>query len=158
MIYKYLIFSISITVISFMVGITINGILKKTAFYNKELSNLNFIKSKNLNKWIGVDMVKWIIKNTPIKYLNQNLHLKNKIEAADLHQLRRDMTNSEIDHLIGFLFVTAFALIRFYKTQWLFGLIIMAVNVLMNLHPSLLQQQNKRRIDKLLKRMQARPG
>ncbi len=136
-----------------MVGITINGILKKTAFYNNHLSNLNFIKSKNLNKWIGVDMVKWIIKNTPFKYLNQNLQLKNKIEAADLHQLRRNMTSSEIDHLIGFAFVTAFALVRFYKTEWLFGLMIMAVNVLMNLHPSLLQQQNKRRIDKLIKKL-----
>ena len=152
MVYKYLIFSISITVISFMVGIIIGGVLKKTAFYNKELSNLNFIKSDALNKWIGVDMVKWIIKNTPFKYLNQSLQLKNKIEKADLHQLRRDMTSSEIDHLIGFVFVTAFALVRFYKTEWMFGLIIMAVNVLMNLHPSLLQQQNKRRIDRLIKK------
>lgn len=136
-----------------MAGIILNGILKKTAFYSKHLSNLNFIKSKNLNKWIGVDMVKWIIKNTPFKYLNQSLQLKNKIEAADLYQLRRNMTNSEIDHLIGFVFVTAFALVKFYKTEWLFGLTIMAVNILMNLHPALLQQQNKRRIDRLLKRM-----
>lgn len=136
-----------------MVGITINGILKKTAFYNNHLSNLNFIKSETLNKWIGVNMVKWIVKNTPFKYINQKLHLKNKIEKADLYQLRQDMTSSEIDHLIGFVFVAAFALVKFYKTQWLFGLTIMAVNILMNLNPSLLQQQNKRRIDRLIKKM-----
>jgi len=31
-------------------------------------------------------------------------------------------------------------------------LTIMVVNILMNLYPSLLQQENKRRIDKLIKR------
>jgi ABC-type protease/lipase transport system fused ATPase/permease subunit len=98
-------------------------------------------------------MVKWIVKNTPFKYLNQKLQLKNKIEKADLHQLRQEMTSSEIDHLIGFVFVAAFALVKFYKTEWLFGLTIMAVNILMNLNPSLLQQQNKRRIDRLIKKM-----
>jgi hypothetical protein len=40
---------------------------------------------------------------------------------------------------------------KFYKTEWLFGLTILIVNKLMNLSPSLLQQQNKRRIDKLIK-------
>lgn len=62
------------------------------------------------------------------------------------------MTISEIDHLIGFVFVTIFALVKFYYLDFLFGLTIMMVNILMNLYPSLLQQQNKRRIDRSIKR------
>lgn len=151
MAYKYLSFSIAITFISFIVGMAVNAVIKKTKFYNNELSNLNFIKSKKLNKWFGVDIVKWTVKNTPFKYFNQKLKLKNKIEKTDLHKLRKEMTSSEIDHLIGFVFVAIFALVKFYKTEWLFGFTIMIVNILMNLNPSLLQQQNKRRIDKLIK-------
>jgi ABC-type amino acid transport system permease subunit len=152
MIPKYLSFSIAITFISFIVGMAINVLWKNTPFYNNKLSNLNFIKSEILNKYFGVDIVKWIVKNTPFKYFNQKLKLRNKIEKTDLHELRKEMTSSEIDHLIGFVFVTIFALMKFYKNEWLFGLTIMTVNILMNLHPSLLQQQNKRRIDKVIKK------
>lgn len=151
MIHKYLSFSIAITFISFMVGMAINALWKNTPFYNNKLSNLNFIKSRILNKYLGVDIVRWIVKNTPFKYFNQKIKLRNKIEKTDLHTLRKEMTSSEIDHLIGFVFVAIFALIKFYKAEWLFGLTIMIVNILMNLHPSLLQQQNKRRIDKVIK-------
>lgn len=153
MVYKYLSFSIAITFISFMIGMAVNALLKNIPFYNNELSNLNFIKSRMLNKYFGVDLVKWIIKNTPFKYFNQKLKLRNKIEKTDLHELRKEMTSSEIDHLIGFVFVAIFALMKFYKTEWLFGLTIMTVNIVMNLHPSLLQQQNKRRIDNVIKRL-----
>lgn len=134
-----------------MVGMLINGILKKTIFYNNKLSNLNFIKNEQLNKWIGIGIIKWIVKNTAFKYFNQKLKLTGKIERTDLDFLRKDMTHSEIDHLLGFAFVTVFALVKLYQSEFIFGLIIMFVNALMNLYPSLLQQQNKRRIDKLIK-------
>lgn len=152
MIAKYLSFNIAITFISFIVGMAVNVLWKNTPFYHNKLSNLNFIESKILNKYLGVDIVKWIVKNTPLKYFNQKLRLRNKIKKTDLHELRKEMTSSEIDHLIGFVFVAIFALMKFYKNEWLFGLTIMIVNILMNLHPSLLQQQNKRRIDTLIKK------
>lgn len=63
------------------------------------------------------------------------------------------MTISEIDHLIGFGFVNIFALVKFYNHNILFGLTVILVNIVMNLYPSLLQQENKRRIDKLLKKL-----
>lgn len=150
MTYKYLSFSISIAVISWMVGIVINAILRKTEFYKNNLSNLNFIKSERLNKIIGMGIFKWIVKNTFFKFFKQNLKVKNKIEKPDLIKLRDEMTISEIDHLIGFAFVTLFALEKLFGPNLLFGLTIMMVNILMNLYPSLLQQKNKRRIDLLI--------
>ena len=153
MTYKYLSFSISIAFISWIVGMIINAILRKTEFYNKKLSNLNFIKSQNLNRIIGIGIFKWIVKNTFFKYFNQKLKLKRKIEKTDLNKLRNEMTKSEIEHLIGFVFVTIFAFVKFFSANFLFGFIIMIVNILMNLYPSLLQQENKRRIDKLIKKL-----
>ena len=153
MTYKYLSFSISIAFISWIVGMIINAILRKTEFYNKKLSNLNFIKSQNLNRIIGIGIFKWVVKNTFFKYFNQKLKLKRKIEKTDLNKLRNEMTKSEIEHLIGFVFVTIFAFVKFFSANFLFGFIIMIVNILMNLYPSLLQQENKRRIDKLIKKL-----
>ena len=53
-----------------MIGIIFNGIFGKTEFY-KKLSNLNFIESKSLNKNIGMEYFKWIVKNTFFKFFNQ---------------------------------------------------------------------------------------
>ena len=154
MIYLYLSISVSIIFLSFIVGMIVNGILKKTKFYNNNLSNLNFIENEKLNKYIGVDIVKWIVKNTPFKYFNQFIKIKGSLEKAGLIKLREDMTNSEIGHLMGFVFVVVVALLIFFKTKFILGMvIIMTVNIIMNLYPSLLQQQNKRRIDNLLKKM-----
>ena len=149
MITQYITYSVSIAIISWMVGIIFNDILRKTKYY-KYLSNLNLIKSKIQNKRIGLGFFKWVVKNTFFKYLNQSLKLKYKIEIIELNELRKEMTIAEINHLIGFCFVTVFALVKVTNGYYLFGLIIMIVNILLNLYPSLLQQENKRRIDKFI--------
>ncbi|MBT8245117.1 MAG: hypothetical protein HKP48_09995 [Winogradskyella sp.] len=151
MITKHLIlgfvFGISMSFISWIVGMIINSILVKTADY-KKLSNLNFINSKRLNKAIGITYFKWIVKNTFFKFFNQKLKIENK--KVDFKDLRYQMTLSEISHLIGFVFVTVFAIYKSFNVSLTFGISIMIPNVLMNLYPSLLQQENKRRIDKFL--------
>jgi uncharacterized protein YacL len=145
----YLMFSISITFISWIVGMIINALLKKTASYNQELVNFNFIKSEKLNKAIGIGVIKWIVKNTFFKFFNPKLKFDRNVNLTELKTIRNEMTKSEIEHLIAFVFASFFAIIKFYNHNYLFCLIIMIVNILMNLYPSLLQQQNKRRIDKL---------
>ena len=135
--------------ISWIVGMILNSILMRTEYY-KKLSNLNFIKSKTLNKNIGIKYFKWIVKNTFFKFFNQKIKLENR--DADLTEIRNEMTLSEISHLIGFIFVTIFATYKSFSVGILFGLTMMIPNVLMNLYPSLLQQENKRRIDKMMER------
>ena len=62
------------------------------------------------------------------------------------------MTYSEISHLIGFGVVAIYSLVIFISGECLFELIMMIVNVFMNLYPSLLQQENKKRIDRLIEK------
>lgn len=153
MIGKYLSFSFSIVFISWIVGMVINFYLKKTAFYNEKLTRLNFIRSERLNKILGIGVFKWIVKNTFFRFFNQKIKLGRRFEKADLVALRSEMTSSEIDHLIAFVFVMVFVVIKVIKDDFLFGGIILGVNIFMNLYPSLLQQENKRRIDRLMGRM-----
>jgi hypothetical protein len=143
------IFGLSMSFISWIVGMIVNSIIMKTEYYFK-LSNLNFIRSKDLNKTIGMKPFKWIVKNTFFKFFNQKIKVKNQND--DLAEIRKEMTYSEISHLIGFIFVAIFAFYKIYSTGIIFGLTMMIPNTLMNLYPSLLQQENKRRIDNLIKR------
>lgn len=144
---KYLTFGIAISFISWMVGMIFNAILIKTEYYTK-ISNLNFLESERSNKKIGIKYFKWIVKNTFFKFFNQKITLKDK--KTTLAEIRKEMTIAEISHLIGFVFVTLFAVYKSISHNYFFGLTIMIVNVFMNLYPSLLQQENKRRLDKLI--------
>lgn len=156
---KHITFSISITFISWIVGMIINAFLIKTAFYQEKLTKLNFIRSRKLNKLIGIGVIKWVIKNTFFKLFNPKLKMKSKVDQKELNILRNEMTVAEINHLIAFLAVVIFALVMVFKEKYLLALVMMIVNMLMNLYPSLLQQENKRRLaqlEKVLNRKQ--PG
>ena len=146
---KYLTFGISISFISWMVGMILNSFLLKTEYYQK-LSYLNFISNKKFNKYIGINYFKWIVKNTFFKFFNQKINLKDK--KVELSEIRKEMTIAEISHLIAFIFVIFFTIDKSFTHNFLFGFTIMFANILMNLYPSLLQQENKRRIDKLINR------
>lgn len=150
MLSEYIVFSIFIVFISFIVGMILTALIRKTHFYQKKISNLNFLKNNLLNNLIGVGLVKWIVKNTFFKFLNPNLKINHKMKVADLNNIRNEMSKAEIDHLFAFLFVIIFVVLKTYKEEYTFALIIFVVNVLMNLCPALLQQQNKRRLDKLI--------
>lgn len=127
----------------------LNSILAKTEYY-KKLSNLNFITSHTVNTYIGLKYFKWIVKNTIFKFFNQKITLKNK--KVDLAEIRHEMTIAEISHLIGFIVVAVFAIYKSFDVHIIFGLAMMIPNLFLNLYPSLLQQENKRRLDKLIAR------
>lgn len=130
-----------------MVG---NALIKTRPFY-ANISSLNLVKSKTFNKWLGVDVFRWIVKNTFFRHLNERLKLK-RIGVPELKELRKEMTAAEVSHLIGFGFAAVFAAAKAVRGDYLFGLTIMVPNTFLNLHPALLQQEGKRRIDKLLER------
>lgn len=147
---KYLSFSLSIAFISWIVGMIITASISKTAFYQKNLSRLNFIGNERINYWLGLEPFKWVIMHSFFKFFNPKLSIKKKIFAAELEEYRKEMTTAELNHNFAFAFMAVFILIKIFKGLYLFALVMLVVNMLMNLYPSLLQQQNKRRIDRYL--------
>jgi Glycosyl-4,4'-diaponeurosporenoate acyltransferase len=142
-------FGLSLSIVSWMVGIIGGALLLKTSYFER-LSHLNFIRSKVLNRALGIQQFKWVVKNSFFRFLNQSIRVEGK--RTDLLSIRREMTLAEIGHLIGFLFVAAAALYQSFNVSLLFGLTMMIPNTILNAYPSLLQQENKRRIDRLLNR------
>ncbi|MCU0708330.1 MAG: hypothetical protein MUF23_08570 [Pirellula sp.] len=143
-------FGLSLSIVSWMVGIIGNSLLQRTSYYEK-LSHLNFIPSKALNRALGIEQFKWIVRSSFFRYLNQSIRVEGK--QTDLASIRHQMTLAEISHLIGFLFVAAFALYQCFNVSLIFGLTMMIPNAILNGYPSLLQQENKRRIDQLINRL-----
>jgi len=146
---KSVVFSISVAFISWTIGLILNAAIQNKSFYHY-LENFNFIKRDKWNKTIGLGYFKWIVKNTFFKFFNQKIKLKEK--NADLSTIRREMTIAEIGHLIGFVFMAIVAIYKGVLGSYLLAFIIMIFNVFMNLYPSLLQQENKRRIDRLIRK------
>ena len=153
---KYITFSFSIAFISWIVGMIITSIISKTNFYTKMLSSLNFVKSERVNDRLGLVPFKWIIMHSFFKYFNPKLSVKKRILASELKEYRSEMTTAELNHLFAFIFMGIFILIKIYYGMYLFATVMLAVNVLMNLYSSLLQQQNKRRIDRYLQLLNQR--
>jgi hypothetical protein len=113
---------------------------------------MNFIRSRKVNRAIGVDLVKWGAKNTFFRFFNPAIHLSNSAGLARLQEVRLQMTYAEIGHLIAFAVVVIFAAFALWHGKVLFAALLLLMNIFLNLHPSLLQQQNKRRIDRLIAR------
>ncbi len=143
-------FGICICIVSWMVGIMGGALLKKTSYF-AALSHLNFIPSKRVNEAIGLKQFKWIVKNSFFRFLNQSIRVEGK--HADVASIRYHMTVAELNHLIGFLFVALFALYQSFNVSFVFGLTMMIPNAVLNGYPALLQQENKRRLNRLLNRM-----
>lgn len=78
--------------------------------------------------------------------------MQGKADISELKALRDKMTFAELNHLVGFMFVSLFVIAKLVDGLVAFAIIMMIANILLNLYPTLLQQQNKTRIDKLITR------
>lgn len=138
--------------LSYIIGAALTAILNKTG-HLKNYSNPNYI-SDSLTKKIGVIQLRWLIRNTPIGKFNTELKLKGKFSLEKIQHLFDKMTFSEVGHLIGFiflLFVNVF--LFFWGVSYFYLIVFFIINVIFNLYLVFLQQFNKRRIQKIMARM-----
>lgn len=150
MIIQDICYSISIVFFSFIIGMILTTIVKKTSLYTK-MSHLNFIKSDTINQLLGIGAFKWLIKNTFLKYFNQKIKIHKDMTVSDLKNIREEMTIAEIGHLFGFAFVFLIIIYLMIQQNYLFASVLCIANIITNLYPSLLQQWNKRILDAKLK-------
>ncbi len=148
---SYFLNAIALTFTSWLVGLILNGAIKNKFFYSK-ISHLNFITKEATYRATGMNGFKWMIKNSFFKYFNQKLKFKTRSSISQLKEIRKEMTYSEISHFIGFIFILVIIVLKLLKGQAAYVFILLIFNIIFNLYPSLLQQQHKKRIDKILKR------
>jgi len=105
MLIKQITFSFSIAFISWTVGIILNALLAKTAFFQPRLTKLNFIKNEQVNSLLGLGLFKYVLLHSFFKFLNPKLSMKKKIMASELTEYRQEMTKAELNHLLAFGFM-----------------------------------------------------
>lgn len=155
MIIAYIFGSISIAFAFSVVGLLINNLIKNRDFY-KRLSNFNFVRGEKANRYLGVLFFRQILVKSFWRHLNPTLKLTERLDREKLQSLRNEMTYAEISHLFAFLLVAALAVaskVCHYREQGIPALIV--ANIVFHLYPALVQQYNKRRIDKVRQRFTA---
>lgn len=151
-------FSIAITFSTMVVGAFIVEGLKKSAYY-EQLSSLRFIKNDRINQLIGLGFIKWAVTKTFWRHFNPKLQVKPAADIAGIKSLRQEMANAEIAHLIALMIQTVIILVLWGLGWGQTQLVILTVmNILLNLYPSLLQQRNKARLDRVIAVLERRSG
>ena len=142
---------IALIFMSYGIGAMLTGVLKSVGLLDK-LSHHNYI-SDGLTKKIGALHFGWLVKNSFMRFFNQNVYLKGKRDKATLEKLIDEMTQAEVGHLIGFLFVLIVNIYMLISgADILFVVGIFLANIVFNLYLVFIQQYNKRRIKRLLGR------
>lgn len=147
--WQALVFGTSISVVSWMVGIIGMSWLARSPWYQR-LQHLSFVPGSTANRFLGIWLFRRVVRDTPFRFFNPAVKLREG--RADLRRIRDAMTHAEVSHLIGFAFVVIVAVYMGFAVGWVFAALMMLPNVVLNLYPTLLQQANKRRIDRLLAR------
>ncbi len=143
-------FSIAITFATMVVGAFIVEALKTSAYYER-LSSLRFIKNDRINQLIGVGLIKWAVTKTFWRHFNPKLQVMPATDVAGIKALRQEMTNAELAHLIALVIQTVIILVLWVLGWGQVQLVILTVmNIFLNLYPSLLQQSNKARLDRVI--------
>lgn len=151
----YFFYSISVMMISWIIGASINNLIKKKVLY-KHLSFMHWIKSDTVNRVLGIYVLKFLVTHTWYRRFVPGPKASGKSSIPELLKMRQSMTDSEIGHLIGFIVILITVLVLWITGfQQKFIPFLLAMNVFLNLYPSLLQQFNKNRIDQIMMAMNA---
>ncbi len=119
-------------------------------FYNNTFSS-----DPDFYKRIGTDYVRNLIRFSPLKYFNQRIHLsRKKADKNELLKLKREMTDAEFGHVIGFISVwIVVGFFYYFGVKIIVVFILSFLNIVFNLYPVFIQQANKLRVNKLLSRV-----
>ena len=141
---------IALIFISYIVGAIVTTVLIKIDLIHY-FANRNFINDK-WTKRLCVLHFGWLIKNTFMRVFNQKVYLKGKRDRESVEILITEMTNAEVGHFIGFVFLLILNIYMFFiDINPLYGVVFGLLNIIFNLYLVFLQQYNKRRITKLFR-------
>ncbi len=136
--------------LSYGLGVLGTMIIKLIGIY-EWFENHNYVED-NLTKRLGVLKLGWVIRNSFLGSFNQKLKYRGRVNHEKLVQLKKDMTFAENNHLNAFILLQILVVFLAFKGIELWQIATYTVlNIIFNLYLVLLQQYNKRRIDRILK-------
>ena len=147
--------AILFTFLSFVVGVIADPILRRVTDY-ESLSRKYLFNDARMYERIGVLWFRRVLLVTPLGSFNGNIRFENKRDLSTLKTIRDHMATAEMSHWVGFLLMLAMTFVAWWHRGTIVGLSYVAFNLLGNMYPCLLQQYNKRRLDRLISVMETR--
>ncbi|PVY36081.1 glycosyl-4,4'-diaponeurosporenoate acyltransferase CrtO family protein [Pontibacter virosus] len=136
---------------SWGLGALVNYCIQNKTFY-KSISDKVLIKNDKWNNYLGLSFFKFLVTKTVYGNINRTIRISNGT-FDDLSKMKKKMIDSEIGHSIGlFSSQVVFIYLFINNSNEAFLLTGTALNILLNFYPILLQQSNKSRINKVLKK------
>jgi hypothetical protein len=141
---------LSVIMVSWFLGLLMTAYLKTQPYY-PAISSLNLLRSQRMYTIVGIQVFKWLVTKTVYRYLNKNIKFRTRPDLDELVNVRAAMTESEVLHGIAFLFVILAGLpVLLIQGDYQMVFYLMALNIIFNLYPTLLQQYNKAKLDKVM--------
>lgn len=132
-----------------MVGIIADPLLRRLRAYQWLSTRYLFVHSKTYER-VGVLWFRRFLLATPLRFFNQSIRLTTSREPALLKQVRERIATAEVSHWVAFVSMLALTTFAWWHHGLTVGLSYVALNVVGNLYPCLLQQYNKRRLALLI--------
>ena len=140
---------ILVTFLSFVVGVFADPILRRVTDY-ESLSTRYLFADAETYELFCVLWFRWFLQVTPLGRFNRDIHFTGKRDLATLKTIRDHMATAEMSHWVGFMSMLAMTFVAWWHRGTIVGLSYVAFNLLGNVYPCLLQQYNKRRLDRLI--------
>ncbi|PVY36037.1 glycosyl-4,4'-diaponeurosporenoate acyltransferase CrtO family protein [Pontibacter virosus] len=135
---------------SWGLGALVNYCIQNKTFY-KSISNKVLIKNEKWNTYLGLAFFKFLVTKTFYGKINRTIRISNGT-FDNLSKMKKKMIDSEIGHSVGFLSSQVVFIILFINNNEAFLFVGTVLNILLNFYPIILQQSNKSRISKALKK------
>ncbi|MAG93848.1 MAG: hypothetical protein CMJ48_08885 [Planctomycetaceae bacterium] len=152
-----IVYTLKVIFVSWMIGHAPALVLQRVLPINTRWQ-VNLVANAKLNTLLGVGVCKRVLARSFIQYFNRRLRIPcRRPELSELVKVRDAMTYAEIVHVVGFAYVVGIAVMNVINEEHQ-GMTtpICAVNVVANLYPALVQQMNKRRIDRAIRALGSR--
>ncbi len=135
--------------LSFVVGVCVDPILRRVTDYEK-LSTRYLFSDLAAYERLGVLWYRRFLLVTPVGSFNTSIHFDKNRDLEKLTEIRDHMATAEISHWVGFVVMLIMTVVAWWYRGAFIGLLYLLFNLLGNVYPCLLQQYNKRRLERLI--------
>lgn len=134
---------------SFVIGLATVPMVRRTALGQMLQTSYLFRDTKTYES-VGVLWFKNLLLYSLFQSFNTDIHFTKQRDLETLRKIRGHMLTAEIAHWSGFVVMMILTIVAWISRGTLVGAGFLIANVFGNLYPCLLQQYNKRRLNRLI--------
>ena len=119
--------------LSYTIGALLTSLIVNFGLLSK-LENKNYINDE-WTKYLGVLAFGWLVRKTFMGWFNKKIKFSAKVSPEELINVKNEMTQAEVGHLIGFISLQIFIIFKYLNGMSMTGTILFTFfNVVFNFY------------------------